>query len=93
MLAALVLITGVSLVLVAGSVYLIATGQAHLLPTVVPLAPWLVAFGCVMLILSELILFFGGKDDRRAAFKDLGYLLPTLIISAGVGYLARYFLW
>jgi len=93
MVAALVLVTGVTLVLVVGAIYLIANGQAQLLPSVVPLAPWLVAFGCMFIILTELLLFFGGKEDRRAALRDLAYLVPTLLISAGLGYVAQYFLW
>ena len=93
MVAALVLITGVMLVMVTGAVFLIATGDAHILPTLVPLAPWLVAFGSLLLIFTEIILFFGKKEDRRTAVKDLSYLVPTMLISAGIGYLAQHFLW
>lgn len=93
MIAVLVLITGVTLVLLVGAIFLILQNEAHILPTVVPLAPWLVAFGCLLLIGSELLLFFGKKEDRRTAVRDLAYLVPTLIISAGLGYVAQYFLW
>ena len=81
------------MVLLVGAVYLIANNQAHILPSVVPLAPWLVAFGCLFMIMAELLLFFGGKEDRRSAVKDLAYLVPTLLISAGLGYVAQHFLW
>jgi hypothetical protein len=93
MVAALVLITGVAMVLIVGAVYLIAQHKADILPSVVPLAPWLVAFGCVLLILTELLLLFGRKEDRRIAVRDLCYLVPTLIISAGLGYLAKRLFW
>ncbi len=93
MVAALVLITGVTLVMVAGAGFLVWTGDAHILPSLIPLAPWLVAFGSLLLILTEIILFFGKKEDRRTAFKDLAYLAPTMLISAGIGYLAQHFLW
>ncbi|MCX6345450.1 MAG: hypothetical protein NT018_10335 [Armatimonadetes bacterium] len=93
MVAALVLITGVMLVMIAGAVFLIATGDALILPSLIPLAPWLVAFGSLLIILTEIILFFGKKEDRRTAVKDLSYLVPTMLISAGIGYLAQYFLW
>ncbi|MCE5198939.1 MAG: hypothetical protein ABFD54_14425 [Armatimonadota bacterium] len=93
MIAAFVLVIGVMLVLVVGGVMLIAMGNAHILPTIVPLAPWLVAAGSVMLILTECLLFFGGKEDRRAALRDLGYLFPTFLISLGLWWLASHFLW
>jgi hypothetical protein len=74
-------------------VFLIMQKQMEILPAFVPLAPWLVSFGCLMLILTELLLLFGTKEDRRSAFRDLAYLVPTMLISAGIGYVAQQFLW
>lgn len=93
MVAALVLVAGVMVVLAFGAVWLIVTGHAGILPSIIPLAPWLVAFGSILLILTEVILFFGGKEDRRVAVRDLGYLVPTLLISAALWYVAQHFLW
>lgn len=81
MVAAFVLIAGVMFVMIVGAVVFIATGMAHVLITLVPLAPWLIMVGSLLLILAELILFLGGKDDRRAAWRDMSYLIPTFVIS------------
>lgn len=93
MIVSYVLIIGVMLVLVIGGIALIAMGNAHILPSLVPLAPLLVAVGSVMLILAECLLFFGKKEDRRGAFRDLGFLFPTLLISLCLWWLAQHFLW
>lgn len=93
MVAALVLITGVMMVMVVGAAYLIMTKSAGILPSLVPLAPWLVAFGSLLLIATEILLFFGNKDDRRMATRDLAYLVPTMLISGVLGYAAQKFLW
>jgi hypothetical protein len=93
MVAALVLVTGVSVVLIVGAIAVIAMGHAAILPSIIPLAPWLVAWGSLLLIITEFVLFLGGKEDRRAALRDLGYLFPTMLISAGLGYVAQHFLW
>ncbi|MHB9036814.1 MAG: hypothetical protein ACYC64_09110 [Armatimonadota bacterium] len=93
MIAAFVLVTGVVLVLVVGSIALIAMGNGHILPSLVPLAPLLVVVGCVILMLTECLLFLGNKDDRQSAIRDLGYLFPTLIVSGGLWWVAQRFLW
>ncbi|MCE5314699.1 MAG: hypothetical protein ABFD49_02970 [Armatimonadota bacterium] len=93
MVATYVLIIGVMLVLVVGGIGLVAMGNGHILPSLVPLAPLLVAIGCILLIMTELLLFFGNKEDKKCAFRDLGYLIPTLFISSGLWWVAQRFLW
>jgi len=93
MTAAFVLVTGVLLVLVVGATALYWMGMGSILKSLVPLAPWLVMVGTILLILTELLLFLGGKEDRRAALRDLSYLIPTCLISAGLWYVAQKFLW
>ncbi|MCX8053296.1 MAG: hypothetical protein N3B12_05775 [Armatimonadetes bacterium] len=93
MIAALVLITGVLLVLVVGAIMLAYMGLASILVSLVPLAPWLVMVGTILLILTELLLFLGGKEDRRAAWRDMKYLVPTLLVSGALWYVAQKMLW
>jgi len=93
MVAALVLITGVLLLLVVGGAALAYVGMANILTSLVPLAPWLVMVGTMLLILTETLLFFGGKEDRRAAWRDMKYLVPTCLVSAALWYIAQKLLW
>ena len=93
MIAAFVLITGVLIVMVVGAILLVSTGASQILPTLVPLGPWLVMVGTALIILTDILLFFGNRDDRRAAARDLACLFPTLIISGGLWYLAQRYLW
>ncbi len=93
MTAAFVLITGVVVILVIGAVVLWFMGMGSLLASLLPLAPWLVMVGTFLLILTELLLFFGGKEDRRVALRDLSYLIPTCIISGGLWWVAQRFVW
>ena len=93
MVAAFVLVTGILLVLVIGAVTLAWMGMAQILTSLVPLVPCLVTIGTFLLILTEMLLFFGGKEDRRVAWRDLSYLVPTCIVSGGLWYLTQRFLW
>ena len=93
MVVAFALVTGVLVILVLGAVALYSMGMANVLPSLVPLAPWLVMVGTMLLIATEFLLFFGGKEDRRAAFRDLAYLIPTCLISAALYYGLQKFLW
>jgi len=93
MIPVFVLVTGVLVILVVGAAVLAWTGMGNVLASLVPLAPWLVMVGTILLILTELLLFLGDKQDRQDAWRDLSYLLPTLIISAALWYLAQWFLW
>ena len=68
-------------------------GLPKALLCIVPMAPGLVMLGTFLLILTELFLFFGGKEDRKAAKRDLGYLFPTLIVSGVLWYAAQKMLW
>jgi len=93
MIPAFVLITGVLIILVVGAAVLAWMGMSNILASLVPLAPWLVMVGTGLLILTELLLFLGGKEDRRAAWHDLAYLVPTCIVSGGLWFLTQRFLW
>lgn len=93
MISSLVLITGVILVVVIGSIVLAVTGMGGVLPSLIPLAPWLVMVGTILLILTELLLFFGTPQDRKIARRDLSYLIPTLFVSAALWYIAQKLLW
>ena len=93
MVAAFVLVTGILLLLIIGAIAFIWMGMTRLLISLVPLAPWLVMVGTFLLILTEIILFFGHKEDRQVAIRDLSYLVPTFLISGGLWYLAQHYLW
>lgn len=93
MVAVFVLIAGVLLTMVVGGAVLMLMGMTQVLASLVPLGPWLVMVGTSLLILTELLMFLGGREDRRVALRDLGYMLPTLIVSGGLWYVAQHFLW
>ena len=93
MVAGFVLIAGVILILVIAALIFSAMGLPKVLMCIVPMAPGLVMLGTFLLILTELLLFLGGKEDRRAARRDLGYLFPTLIVSGILWYAAQKLLW
>jgi hypothetical protein len=93
MIAAFVLIIGVMVILVVGSVFLSVIGYSKIVISLIPLAPGLVTLGCIFLILSELLLFFGNREDKKTAIKDLKFLFPTLIIFGFLWYLSQYLLW
>jgi hypothetical protein len=93
MVAGFVLIAGVILILVIAAMVFAAMGLPKALLCVVPLAPGLVMLGTFLLILTELFLLLGGREDRKAAKRDLGYLFPTLIVSGILWYAAQKLLW
>lgn len=79
--------------LVVGAVALVWMGMAQILTSLLPLVPWLVMVGTLLLILTELLLFFGNKEDRRSAWRDLSYLIPTCLVSGGLWFLLAHLLW
>jgi hypothetical protein len=93
MVAVLVLVTGVTVILVVGAIGLAWIGMGNILPSLVPLAPWLVMLGTLLLSLTELLLFLGNKEDRKTAVRDLGYLVPTCLLSAALWYGLQHYLW
>jgi hypothetical protein len=93
MVAGIVLLVGVVVILALGWVMLVQAGMTNLLPTLVPLAPLLVAVGTFLLILVEFLLLFGNKDDKRTAVRDLSFLVPVFAVSALLTYAAERFLW
>lgn len=93
MVAAFVLIAGVVLVLAIAAVVFSILRMPSILSCLVPIAPWLVMVGTFSLILTEVLLLFGNKDDRRSAIRDLRYLVPTLGVSAVLWYVTQKLLW
>jgi len=93
MVAGFVLIAGVILILVIAALWFSMAGLPKALSCIVPMAPGLVMLGTFLLILTEMFLFFGGKEDKKAAKRDLGYLFPTLIVSGVLWYAAQKMLW
>jgi len=93
MIAAFVLIAGVLFIMVVGAAVLIYMGASHVLTAIVPLVPGLVMVGTFLLILTELLLFCGGKEDRRAAKRDMPYLLLVLLVSGGLWLVSQHYLW
>lgn len=93
MVAGFVLIAGVILILVFAALWFSMSGLPNVLTCIVPMAPGLVMLGTFLLILTELFLFFGKKEDRKAAKRDLGYLFPTLLVSGVLWYAAYKLLW
>lgn len=93
MVAGFVLIAGVVLILAIAAVVFALAGLPKVLMCVVPMAPGLVMLGAFLLILTEMLLLIGGKEDRKIAKRDLGYLFPTLIVSGILWYAAQKLLW
>jgi len=93
MVAVFVLVAGVIFVMALGAVVLIVMGAGHILTSLVPLGPGLVMAGTFLLMLAEMLLFFGGREDRRAAMRDFGYMLPTFLISGALYYFSQLYLW
>jgi hypothetical protein len=93
MVAVLVLVTGVTVILAVGAIGLAWIGMGYILPSLVPLAPWLVMVGTLLLSVTELLLFLGNKDDRKTAVRDLTYLVPTCLLSAALWYALQRYLW
>ena len=93
MIAAFVLIAGVLLTMLIAAAIFAWMGSLDMLMFVVPWAPLVVVIGTFLLMLVELLLVFGRKEDRKAALHDFAYLFPTFLISGGFLYLAWYYLW
>ncbi len=93
MVAAFVLIAGVILILAMALLWFVAEGMSKLLLCIVPMAPGLVMLGTFLLILTEFLLFFGNKNDRKSALRDLSYLFPTFIVSSALWYATVKLLW
>ena len=93
MIAAFVLIAGVLFIMLIGAVVLSYMGASHVLTAVVPMVPGLVMVGTFLLILTELLLFLGGKEDRRTAARDLPYMLLVLAVSGALWYVSQQLLW
>lgn len=93
MIAGFVLIAGAILILALALIWFAVAGLPKVLMCIVPMAPGLVMLGTFLLILTELFLFFGNKEDKKAAKRDIGYLFPTLIVSGVLWYFAVKLLW
>ena len=93
MVTALVLVIGVVVVLIVGSILLAVMGYAYILPALIPIAPGLVLLGSFLLALTEIISLFGGRENRRIAARHYCYLFPIMIVSGILFYLAQKMLW
>jgi len=85
-----ILLVGLLLVLLVSVVLLVASGMSSLVLWLFPAILFLVMTGSGMLILIEMLLFLGGKEDRRKAKQDLGLLIPTCVASGIAWYIAAF---
>ncbi|HOK55105.1 MAG TPA: hypothetical protein PLP86_13670 [Armatimonadota bacterium] len=92
MLALTILLFGLVAMFIMVTILLLATGHGNLLPWVIILVPMLATLGSGMLGLIDLLLLFGGPDDRKTAKTELLYLGLTFLISAGLWLLSVNFL-
>jgi hypothetical protein len=74
-------------------VFFTATGLTNLLPLIIPTIPLLAMMGSGMLGLIDMLLFFGGPDDRRLARTELKYLGMTFVFSGALWWASTHFLW
>ena len=93
MVAAFVLIAGVLLTMLVAAVAFAWAGSLDMLMFVLPWSPLVIAVGTFLLMLPELLLLFGRREDRKAALRDFAYLFPTFIVSGGLFLLAWHYLW
>lgn len=93
MVAVLVLVVGLLVVLVVGSLMLAYMGYPQLLPALVPLAPGLICVGAILLALVDILLLFGTREDRATVKKDYSYLLPIILASGALYYVTQRYLW
>jgi hypothetical protein len=92
MLALAILLGGLVVLLVLAVVLLIMTGYTSLLTLIIPLVPLLMMVGSGLLGLIEVLLLFGGKDDRRLAKRELKWLAGTFLVSAALWAVSSWFL-
>ncbi len=88
-----ILLTLLVVMLIMVMVLFIATGLTSLLSLIIPAIPLLAMLGSFVLALIELLLFFGNKDDRRLAKRELGYLGATFVVSGVLLWASTYLLW
>ncbi len=93
MIAALVLTAGVVVILLISAGLLWWLRLTRILPALLPMALGLVMLGSFFLVLAEIPLLFGNKDERTSALADMGYLGATFLVSAGLWFVAQHFLW
>ena len=93
MLALTILLFGTVVLLIMVVVLVTVFGLVSLLSLVVPVVPLLVMIGSALLGLIEMLLFFGGPEDRRLAKRELVYLGMTFAISGVLWWISTHFLW
>ena len=93
MLALTILLGGLVILLILTVVLLFVMGLASLLTVIIPLVPMLMMIGSGLLGLIELLLLFGGREDRRLAKRELKWLAGTFVISAALSVVSWMFLW
>ena len=93
MVATFVLVAGVLLVTLIGIIVCTIMGTGQVLVSLMPFIPFLVLIGSFLLIGSEMLLFFGTKEDRRVAKRDLKWLVPLFLVSGGLWYGIQFLQW
>lgn len=74
-------------------VFFAATGLANLLPLVIPMVPLLAMIGSGLLGLIDMLLFFGGSDEKKLARTELTYLAVTFVFSGVLWWASTHLLW
>lgn len=83
----------IAVVLIMVVVLLVASQLFKLLlPLVVIMVPLVILIGSGLIGLIEMLLFFGGPDDRRFAKKELSYLSITFFVSLALFWISAHFL-
>jgi predicted benzoate:H+ symporter BenE len=93
MLALTILISGLLVVFVIAAVVFIALGMTSLFAWMIPVIPGLVAIGTFMLAGIELLMVFGGPEDRKVAKRDLSLFIPVIAVSGLLSWFLALFLW
>lgn len=92
MFALTILLLGLVVISIMVTVLFVVWGMTNLLGLVIPLIPLLAMVGSGLLGMIELLLLFGGPEDRKTAKTDLTYLGATFVASGVLWWLTTRFL-
>jgi hypothetical protein len=93
MLVLTILLFGLLVMLALAVVLIVSSGLYSLLPIVIPVVPLLLMVGSGLLGLIELLLLFGGPEERRHAKRELVYLGATFAVSGLLLWVTTRLLW